>query len=320
MPFLDFTAGQVLTAAQVDELLMRQTVMVFDDAAARTTALSGVLTEGMITFLKDTDSTEYYDGSSWQGISNPGDITAVNAGTALTGGGTSGDVTLNVDETALTIAQSQVTNLTTDLAGKQDDVITTRGDLVVGNSSGNPARLGRGTADQVLTSNGTDLVWADAGGGGSITQLATTSLSGASTTISSIDQSYEYLIVKIIGARIDTNDAPEVRLNSVNSNTQAAYIQPDNTWATNNDIFWPTWSTGQTPENNQITLIIYNYSLSSERSAQSLIATGTVRSQNDGIVNVFGQAYQDDIGAITSLEFQVAGNWTAGTVTVFGVK
>ena len=101
MPYLDFTAGQVLTAAQVDDYLMRQTVMVFDDASARTTALSGVLTEGMITFLKDTDSTEYYDGSAWQGISNPGDITAVTAGYGLAGGGSTGDVTLSAS-TAIT--------------------------------------------------------------------------------------------------------------------------------------------------------------------------------------------------------------------------
>ena len=101
MPYLDFTAGQVLTAAQVDDYLMRQTVMVFDDATARTTALSGVLTEGMVTFLKDTDSTEYYDGSAWQSISNPGDITAVTAGYGLAGGGSTGDVTLTAS-TALT--------------------------------------------------------------------------------------------------------------------------------------------------------------------------------------------------------------------------
>ena len=101
MPYLDFTAGQVLTAAQVDDYLMRQTVMVFDDATARTTALSGVLTEGMVTFLKDTDSTEYYDGSAWQSISNPGDITAVTAGYGLAGGGSTGDVTLSAS-TAIT--------------------------------------------------------------------------------------------------------------------------------------------------------------------------------------------------------------------------
>lgn len=96
MPFLDFTAGQVLTADQVDTFLMRQTVMVFDDAAARDTALSGVLSEGMLVYLKDTDAILKYDGASWISISNPGDITAVTAGDYLNGGGTTGDVTVNL--------------------------------------------------------------------------------------------------------------------------------------------------------------------------------------------------------------------------------
>lgn len=49
---------------------------------------------------------------------NPGDITAVNVTSPITGGGTSGAVTIGIDQTAITLAQSQVTNLTTDLAGK----------------------------------------------------------------------------------------------------------------------------------------------------------------------------------------------------------
>ena len=112
MAYRDFTVGQVLTSQQVDEFLMRQTVMVFADSAARTTALSSVLAEGMFTFLTGTNEFQYYSGSAWVDVSNPGDITGVTAGTALTGGGTTGDVTLNVDLAAITILASQISDLT----------------------------------------------------------------------------------------------------------------------------------------------------------------------------------------------------------------
>ena len=116
MPFKDFAAGDILTAADVDDFLMRQTIMTFADAAARDTALSAVLAEGMFCYLNDTNAFQYYDGSAWADVSNPGDITAVTAGTALTGGGTTGDVTLNVDLAATTAAAgiaSFVTDATT---------------------------------------------------------------------------------------------------------------------------------------------------------------------------------------------------------------
>jgi hypothetical protein len=65
MPYRDFTVGQVLTSAQVDEFLMRQTVMVFDNSTNRATSLDGVLTQGMIAYLKDTDALEQYSGAVW---------------------------------------------------------------------------------------------------------------------------------------------------------------------------------------------------------------------------------------------------------------
>jgi hypothetical protein len=111
--YKDFTVGQVLTSAQVDGYLMQQTIMRFASASARTTALSGVLAEGMFSYLDDTNATEYYDGSSWVSISNPGDITAVTAGTGLSGGGTSGSVSLAIDSTVATLTGTQtLTNKT----------------------------------------------------------------------------------------------------------------------------------------------------------------------------------------------------------------
>lgn len=69
-----FNTGDVLTAAQVNTYLMEQTVMVFDDATARTTALTGVVSEGMISYLKDTNAVEVYDGSNWVASDDPNAI------------------------------------------------------------------------------------------------------------------------------------------------------------------------------------------------------------------------------------------------------
>jgi len=56
--------GDILTAADVNTYLMQQAVMVFDDAAARTTALP-TPSEGMVSFLKDTNEIAVYNGTAW---------------------------------------------------------------------------------------------------------------------------------------------------------------------------------------------------------------------------------------------------------------
>lgn len=65
MAFKDFANGNPLNATEVDLYLMRQTVMVFADSTARTAALTGIETEGMVTYLSDTNATQYYDGAAW---------------------------------------------------------------------------------------------------------------------------------------------------------------------------------------------------------------------------------------------------------------
>jgi hypothetical protein len=74
--FKDFTAGAVLTATQVDTYLMQQTVMVFASGAARTSALSGFLSEGMMSYLADTNEVSVYDGTAWVSVGGGGGFDA----------------------------------------------------------------------------------------------------------------------------------------------------------------------------------------------------------------------------------------------------
>ena len=96
MPRLTFTAGEILTAANLN-VVSDQTVMVFDDDAARTTAIPSPI-EGMVTYLKDTDLLEQFDGSNFVPVSQPGILQVVSTtlttpvSTSVTTAGTFYDV------------------------------------------------------------------------------------------------------------------------------------------------------------------------------------------------------------------------------------
>jgi hypothetical protein len=67
MPKKTFTAGEVLAAADVNNFLMDQAVMTFASSAARGSAIP-TPSEGMLTYLSDTDSYEFWNGSSFVDI------------------------------------------------------------------------------------------------------------------------------------------------------------------------------------------------------------------------------------------------------------
>jgi hypothetical protein len=121
--------GEIVEAVDFQNYVQDQVVQVYAGSAARGSVLGTAATEGMISYLNDTNSLEYYSGASWVAVSNPGDITAVTAGTGLTGGGTSGDVTLNVNYAAVgsaVLASPNITGTATIAAG------TVSGNLSVG--------------------------------------------------------------------------------------------------------------------------------------------------------------------------------------------
>jgi hypothetical protein len=66
--YKDWTSGDVLTAADLEDYTVKQSVMRFASAAARNSALASVLDEGMMAWLDDVNCMTVYSGSAWSTI------------------------------------------------------------------------------------------------------------------------------------------------------------------------------------------------------------------------------------------------------------
>ena len=146
--FKTFVTGDVLTAGDTNGYLM-QGVWVFADAAARTAAVTSPQ-EGNMSYLKDTNSTEYYTGSAWAPVSaGGGKVLQVVMGTTTTA----------VSNSTNTYADTTLTaTITPTLATSKVLVLVSQNGL--NKSNGNAAnrmtmRLLRGGTQIVYVSDGT---------------------------------------------------------------------------------------------------------------------------------------------------------------------
>lgn len=167
-----FSPGDILAAADVQGYLQDQAVQVYDDSTDRSTTLGTAVSEGMVAYLKDTNAVEVYDGASWGPVAT-GDITAVTAGTGLTGGGTSGSVTLNVNTATMVFGATAVSAAYTAVAGLDNGTIIVTGTAAVTVtvpdviSTGDSINIIRDTSGTVTIAAGTGVTsWAGIGTAG----------------------------------------------------------------------------------------------------------------------------------------------------------
>jgi hypothetical protein len=233
-----------------------------------------------------------------------GDISAVTAGTGISGGGTSGAVTI-----------------TNDMA----TTITTNGDLLYGTGSGTYTRRGIGSTGNVLTVSGGVPTWA-APASGAYTSLATGSLTGSTLTISSISGSYKNLFLVIDSMYGSSND--ELIYMRLNADTGAKYnfngiavatsVANDASFGQTSFIVAPYGATSTADYKTSATVWIYDYT-NATRQNVAITGAGRINSGAGKLKNYLG--YYNASAATTSLTLLTsAGTFSAGTYTLFGVN
>ena len=135
--FKVFAVGEVLTAADVNDYLMEQSIGIFADSTARDAQITSPI-EGQFCYLADSNVLQLYNGSSWANFIGEGDITGVTAGTNLSGGGASGAVTLNLAiDSAVAFADQTASAIILKDYAETDVAVTSATTLAIDLANGN---------------------------------------------------------------------------------------------------------------------------------------------------------------------------------------
>ena len=180
-----------------------------------------------------------------------------------------------------------------------------------------------GTTSQILAKNsGTDLdfIWTTPNANG-MTLLSTTTLSGSSTTISSISSAYTDLAVYIFGITYSTAAYPKIAPNA--STSISSWVGTDG-------------GGGQAGFNDYIKMSGYNWTAANASNATGFLIDNYASTTAPKSFQIYGmyheatpaamRAYQwsggiNTTSAISSLVFSTtAGTFSSGTVLIYGVK
>jgi hypothetical protein len=190
MPFRIFAAGEVLTAANVNDYLAEQAISTFASTGARGSAIASP-SEGQFAYLQDTDQLSYYDGSNW--VAAPGArplLIAPEERINITASTATGTVTINSATDSVTYyTANAAANFTVNLRGNgsltMNDALTT----------------GESITSVFLNTNGTTAYYPTQVqiDGGSVTPKWQGGVAPTAGNASSID-SYSFTVIKTAGS------------------------------------------------------------------------------------------------------------------------
>jgi len=232
-------------------------------------------------------------------------------------GGTTGQVLAKATNTDMDFSW------VTDATGIPATILDAKGDIIAATAADTASRLAVGANDTVLTADSTTatgLKWATPSSGGGMTLISTTTLSGASVTLSSIPSTYVHL--QLFFENMTNNTADGVLRIAPNGGTDYAYANTISNGTVGQ--YGPSYirnvtNLARTETANSIIVTIYNYAMD---DFVPFTLDGGIRlaSSYQG-ETVSGYTYAASGSGITSLVItNSGGTWSGGTVALYGVK
>lgn len=280
---------------------------------------------------------------------NPGDVTAVNVTSPLTGGGTGGDVTVGIQDGTTTqkgavqLEDSTASTSTTKAATPNSvksaydlangaiakSLVNAKGDIIAATADDTPARVAVGTDGQVLVADAASAAgvkWATPSGGGGMSVIASGSLTGSSVSITSIPGTYKNLVLVCRNFYPSAND--KYMFMQLNGDTGGNYTQGGWRTKTGQTEFmtgtgnvsadlsgWPVYGT---QSYNTSTVTIFDYASTSSYK----IIQGWIRAYYRGADDVANPVSTwRSTSAVTSLTINTdASTFSGGTYILYGVS
>jgi hypothetical protein len=209
--------------------------------------------------------------------------------------------------------------------GIQPTLLTTTGDIMYASSASNPARLGIGSSAQVLTVAAGVPSWATPSSGG-MTLISTTSLSGASVTISSIPATYKDLRLVIRDLLPATDNAIlDMRLNGdsgAGRYKRRKITDLDGSTTFDQDKFANVTNDVDNAVTSNLYIInFFDYANTDTWKLGNHNCISVDKTTNTNVVFDSGNLIYNQTTAISSMTlFMRTGNITSGTALLYGVS
>jgi hypothetical protein len=281
MAYKTFANGFPLPASDLNNFLMNQSVIVFADAAARTTAIPSPVT-GMLTYLVDTSAYESWNGSAFVALAEDPDLSSLIPKSTVT----------TAQDLIVADGASSVTRLG---VGADDQVLSVVSGAVAwaDASSGGMELLSTTTLSGTFTEVG------------SISQ-------DYKNLIIAIDNVQHSAVSQPLYIRVN-GAATNNQCVSMHTSGSSTFLRKSSEGVLNTD-------NGMVSDNNAFLCTIFNYSSTTENKVTTTTG-GYTRYDTTNKDLVFASGWYSADSAVSAIQTRLSsGSFTGGTMKIYGAN